>query len=522
MLKRSLWIAALSVLALHGQQPTFVVSIPDAGAAGDGLVDDASAIQKAIDDSPESSTIDFGEGKTYRIGRTVRLQPNRIYRGASAIVMSTTAVPGSPMLVLSYGQSQSVILDGLTLDARQVGGILQLAVGGGVDIPATGIVVRNCSMLNNGGGGQVSESAIYTPVGLQSSIISNNRFVNCSTCIHIANPAQVSIANNDFDTTRGGNAISVVTYNYGPVYGDGLEITGNRARNLKRMGVELLGGQPNTRMNSPLIADNVFTDWQADLADDPYGISVAVGISARILRNTLSGRQGGYGIEVGARGSLVSENIVTGFFYGIVIQGQSDVVLKSNTISDQIESGILFSNAGPNPRAQISGNRISNPRKFGIGMSPNDYGGADIQGNTIEREGGRYGTDSASETFIGIKMDSGPASPVTVSGNRIVQTAAVPPQRFDFIGIGFFGGYPGSTFQENTVESKSSAPLGTGLLFWFSPYAEGSSVTQNKFVNLTRVTNGFTSPRVHAVGNQASRVPQNDPNIVKPPVRKSQ
>ena len=148
MLKRSLWIAALSVLALHGQQPTFVVSIPDAGAAGDGLVDDASAIQKAIDDSPESSTIDFGEGKTYRIGRTVRLQPNRIYRGASAIVMSTTAVPGSPMLVLSYGQSQSVILDGLTLDARQVGGILQLAVGGGVDIPATGITSRTAQNVD--------------------------------------------------------------------------------------------------------------------------------------------------------------------------------------------------------------------------------------------------------------------------------------------------------------------------------------------------------------------------------------
>ena len=521
MLNRSLWIAAMTVLALSGQTSSYVVSIPDTGAAGDGRVDDASAIQKAIDDSPQDSTIDFGEGRTYLIGRTLRLQSNRVYRGASTILMAGSAVPGSPMLLLSYGQSQSVTLDGLTFDARQIGGILQLAVGGGVDTPASGIVIRNCALLNSGGGGQVSESAIYTPVGLQSSTIADNKFVNCGTCIHISNPNQVSITGNDFDTTRGGNAISVVTYNFPAPYGNGLEITGNHGRNLKRRGIEIFGGNPNTRMNSPLIADNTFTDWQEALANDPYGISVAVGVTAKILRNTLSGRQGGYGIELGARGSVVSDNVISGFYYGIVIQGQPDVVVKSNTISDQIESGILFSNAGPNPRAQVSGNRIVNPHKFGIGMSPNDYGGAVIDSNTIEREGGRYGDDNTAQTFIGIKMDAGAASPVTVSGNRIVQTATAPPARFDFIGIGFFGGYPGSTFQDNTVESKSTSPLGTGLLFWFSPFAEGSSVSENKFVNLTRVTNGFTSPRVHAVGNRATRVPQNDPNIIKPPVRKS-
>lgn len=522
MMTRTLLLTAAGLLVLQGQQPAFVVRIPDMGAFGDGRIDDAAAIQKAIDDSPDSSIIDFSEGRTYLIGRTLRLQSNRVYRGASTIVMALSAAPGSAMLQMSYGKSRSVTLDGLTLDAREVGGILQLAVGGGTDSPASRIIIRRCALLNSGGsGGEVSESAIYTPVGLHSSVISDNRFVNCRTCIHIVNPYHVRITNNEFDTTRGGNAISVVTYNFSAAYGEGLEIRGNHGRNIKRMAIELVGAQPDTRMNNPLVADNTFSDWQEMPANDAYGISVAVGANARILRNTLSGRQGGYGIEVGSHGSLVSGNIVSGFFHGIVIQGQSDVIITSNTISDQVDSGIIFSNAGPNQRAQVSDNRIVNARKFGIGMSPNNYGGSVIEGNTIEREAGRFAEDAVPQTFIGIKLDSGPASPVKVSGNRIAQTATNPPPRFDFIGIGFFGGFPGSEFGDNTVESKSNSPLGTGLFFWFSPYAEGSTISENKFINLIRVTNGFTSPRVHAMDNRAIRVPQSDPNIIGPPVRKS-
>ena len=107
----------------------------------------------------------------------------------------------------------------------------------------------------------------------------------------------------------------------------GLRSRGNHGRNIRRMAIELVGAQPDTRMNNPLVADNTFSDWQEMPANDAYGISVAVGANARILRNTLSGRQDGYGIEVGSHGSLVSGNIVSGFFHGIVIQGQSDVVI---------------------------------------------------------------------------------------------------------------------------------------------------------------------------------------------------
>jgi hypothetical protein len=518
MLMRCLFFAAVG-LALHAQQGPSVVSIPDMGTAGDGVVDDSFAIQKAIDDSPDSSILDFGSGKTYLIGRTLRLRPNRIYRGASAIVMSTGAVAGSPMLQLLYGQSQSVTLDGLTFDAREMGGILQISVGGSTEIGANGVSIRNCSLLHAGAHGQNPEAAIYTPAGVHASDITGNRFVGCITCIYLVNPDHVSIANNFFDGTRGGNAISIVTYRFSEPYGDGLEITGNSGRNLRRMAIELVGAESNTSLHDPLIADNTFSDWNQYLSNDSFGISVAVGSGARILRNTLSGHQQGYGIEVGASGSFVSENSIAGFYYGIVIQGQADVTLQLNSIYDSVEAGITFSNAGANLRAQVIQNKIVNAQKFGIGMAPNNYGGSVIQNNIIERAGGQF-SDDAGQTFIGIKMDSGPASPVSVSGNQIVQTAVNPPSQFDFVGMAFFGGYPGSSYRNNTVESNSGSPLGTGMYFWFTPYSEGSRVSENRFINLLKVSNGFGSSRVHS--NSVTHVSPTGPSFIEPPVRKGQ
>ncbi len=495
--------------------PDYVAVVSHAGAIGDGRADDTGAIQKAIDDSPEGSVLDFGEDRTYLIRGTLRLLPNRIYRGGSKLVMADDAIPGTPMLRLPYGENRSVTLEGLTFDARQIGGILQIAVGGGTAAPGTGIVVRNCTLRNSGRGGQISESGIYTPVGLDSSVITGNRFFNCMTCIHIVNPNRVAVTDNEFDTTRGGNAISVVAYNFAFPYGQGLEIARNRGRNLKRMAVEIVGGVPGTRMNDALIADNTFTDWQPVLDRDAYGISVATGTKPRILRNTLSGRDAGYGIEVGAPGSVVSGNSVRGFAYGIAIQGQNDVAVSGNQIAEPLDAGILFSNAGANLRAQVTGNTIVNARRFGIGMNPNNYGGSVIEHNTIEREGGHFPEDAA-ETFMGIKMDAGPSSPVTVSGNRIVQTASTPPPKFTFVGVGFFGGFPGSAYNGNVIESKSAAPMGTGFLFWFKPHANGSSVSDNQLINLARITNGFTSPRVNARNNRAIGVLQSDPHIVSP------
>ena len=498
MLKRSVLISLITLLPLLGQETgelaPYIVRIWESGAIGDGRTDDLRAIQKAIDDSPVRSIIDFGSDRIYQVSGTLRLLPNRTYRGSSTLAMAEFAAIGTPLLRLDGSDSHDVVLDGLALDARHIGGILHLAVGSTAAVPARNIVIRNTTFLRSGRLGQVSDSSIFTPVGLQSSLITANRFVDCSTCIHLANPNEVAISNNEFNGS-GGNAISIVTYNSSFDYGRGIEITGNRGRNLRRMAIELVGGEAHTRMEAPLIADNVFTDWSDRLAPDAFGISVAVGTNAKILRNTLSGLHVGYGIEVGSSGAHVEGNDIKGFYYGIILQGQPDLLVTNNVLSDQISAGIMFSNSGSNPRAAVTWNRIYNPREFGIGMVPNDYSDALIADNTIEREGGQFSGDVSGHSFVGIKLDTGAAGPVALVNNHIIQTGMAPPDKLSFVGVGFYAGLSKTAYRNNIVESLSHRPYGMGFLFFFGQNADEANVSENQFINLNRVSNGLT-PRV--------------------------
>ena len=492
------WSALLCVAALFpsfGQElEPYIVRVWESGAIGDGRTDDLRAIQKAIDDSPIQSIIDFGADRTYQVSGTVQLLPFRTYRGKSTLAMADFAAPGTPLLRMNGSDSHDITLDGLTFDARHIGGILHLAVGTAAAVPAKNIVIRNSTFARSGRQGQVSDSSIYTPVGLQSSVVIGNRFVDCSTCIHLSNPNEVSISNNEFDGA-GGNAISMVIYNSRFDHGRGIEITGNRGKNLRRMAIELLGGEPGARIEAPLIADNTFSDWSDRLAPDTFGISVAGGTNAKILRNTLSGLHVGYGIEAGSSGGVVEGNEIRGFYYGIILQGQPDLLVTNNVLLDQVSAGIMFSNSGSNPRAAVTWNRIYNPGEFGIGMLPNDYSDALIADNTIQREGGRFDRDVNGHSFFGIKLDSGTAGPVTLVNNHIIQTGSTPPDKLSFVGVGFFAGLAKTAYRGNTVESLSQRQYGMGFLFFYGQNADESNVGENQFINLNRVSNGLT-PRV--------------------------
>jgi len=496
-----------------------VVSVLEGGAAGDGIADDSVAIQQTINNSPENSAIEFGDGRTFLISRTILLKPNRRYMGTSTLRMSAGTARLGPMFLLRYGHSDNVTVEGLTFDATGGDGILRVGVEGGTDSPVKNLVVKNCTFANTKWAGHPGESAIYAPAGLRDAAITGNQFRNCSACVWITNPSSVSITNNDFDTVYG-NAISVVAYNYPFASGDGLDISYNTGRNLDRMAIEVFGSGPGTRMEAPTITNNAFVDWRKSGTKDPYGISVVVGRAAHISNNILSGGVADYGIEVGIPEAIVEGNTVEGFPYGIVIQGQRQVTVRNNTLKGQTEAAIFLSNAGPNQNAKILDNTIIDPRKFGIGADPNDYGGSTIAGNRITRAAGVFTEDGRTYPFIGIKIDAGLSSPVVVKDNSIRQTAAKLPLNFSFWGVAVFGACSGCTFDSNTIESSSDAPAGIGIVLWYGPFIDSATIIGNRFVNLASLTNGFTSGRTVAAGNTVYRVTNPDPNLVgRPPQR---
>jgi len=77
-----------------------------------------------------------------------------------------------------------------------------------------------------------------------------------------------------------------------------------------------------------------------------------------------------------------------------------------------------------------------------------------------------------------IKVDSGLTGPITVRNNLITQTAPNPPAGFWLAGIGVFGGYSGSQYTRNTVQSNSAKPFGWAFLLWNNKYLDASSLTK--------------------------------------------
>lgn len=129
---------ALTAVAAGEALPTGVVDVRAYGATGDGVTDDTTAIQAAIDDTPDGGVVWLGSG-TFLISSTLVLRPRRAYVGAGGRSMLTTilAAPGlagKPMLaaegwVNNAGSADNpIIVKGLHLDGAGVTGCHGLVV----------------------------------------------------------------------------------------------------------------------------------------------------------------------------------------------------------------------------------------------------------------------------------------------------------------------------------------------------------------------------------------------------------
>jgi len=492
-------LVVLLAVGLSAAQ-SFALSSPSPipGAAGNGLADDTSAIQSAINQLTPGATLNFGGTTfTYLISSTLVLAPGVNYTGTATILMKASATPGTPMMVLNYGRTDNTTITGITLNASGVGGGVLISVNGLWYTPARNVTIANVIFRNTrahptGAG----DDAIYDPVGLQNSVIAGNSFFNCGGGINVADAANLYITNNRFDTITQDDAIFLVFPANPFSYGNGITISGNTGRNLSRMAIELWSPVPSPTVVAPVISNNVFSGWSSNTnADTGFGISVMAGIGALVQNNSLSGLPIGLGIELGVPNSTVQYNNVSGFGLGLAMYNTHDSQIQNNTFYGQSTAAICFSSGptGSHNNIMVSGNTISEPQRMGIWINAPDWNGTSIIGNFITRTGGLYPADNYS-SFLAINPWPNPA--VSVTNNYVAQIASNPPAGFSFTGIsinGSSGSNYGSHYDNNQIKSNSYFPAGVGIAVNEPGAASGATFTQNLMENLVYASNGGSS-----------------------------
>src|SRR5947209_1069336 len=115
----NLYFSLIPGLAILSAAPGQVsVNVADyAGRAGTDI-DDAKAIQAAIDAAPAGSSVVFPP-RDYQLLRPLLLRSNRIYQGKSGAVLH--APKGQFAAITEYDASSGIAIDGLTFDGGGVG-----------------------------------------------------------------------------------------------------------------------------------------------------------------------------------------------------------------------------------------------------------------------------------------------------------------------------------------------------------------------------------------------------------------
>jgi hypothetical protein len=335
----------------------FGASVADFGAAGDGLSDDTSAIQSAINALQVHESLYFPSG-VYRLTRTLRLLPDRNYLGGDGAVLEG---PGNMFLAATIpNQARDIVIYNLVFDR---GGLL--VDGGGM--PASGMNITSCTFQNivSSSPNWTVHNGITIVSGLRDSLIARNRFQNileqglADSKDRTANGIvgwrieRSTICDNTFDTVN--QAISLQFDGPGPY--DEVFVLRNQGRRVHRMGIEMQGA--NT--NGLTVEENEFRDFLNPFWNT-FGLSIAVdgGYGAVIRNNTLDGTPApargryGYGIEVGGKSSLVEGNTISGFFVmGIAIGNAPNVVVRGNRLSGSPGAQTIGFEGQPPPGAVI-------------------------------------------------------------------------------------------------------------------------------------------------------------------------
>jgi hypothetical protein len=328
------YAARVSLLLAVASGITQAASVTSYGAMGDGVSDDTAALQKATN-ATTSGTLTFPAG-TYKISRALILRSNVTYQGQGRAVI--TGTNGGSIMTLPWDGS-NITIGGLTFDGGGMG------TQGGIDvsIKISGNVFRNLTTRSHN---WTLRNAICSLGSFQYSSIDHNTFQNIlpngstrpdgtsntidemNVGVYLYGIDNTTIDHNTFDHVSEGIKLCFSQ----PYPARNAYIGYNVMTNIHRMGIEMQG--PVGCANSPAFSGdntrgmtieyNNMTAWD-DFYWNSTGISEADflpnGANGVIIRNNLinggvASYKGpyGYGIESGALGLQIYENVIVGSY----------------------------------------------------------------------------------------------------------------------------------------------------------------------------------------------------------------
>jgi parallel beta-helix repeat protein len=369
---------------------TQVFNVKAWGAKGDGITDDAIAIQNTVLAATSGGTVYFPPG-TYKISAPLTILGKTnialIGPGNRAAKIQKTGTPGG-----------------------NAGDIIQI---GSASSPSTDITISGLSLEGNSTTDTVTDSGISIALNGSNgarTTIRDNYITGTNVGVWIANPAAVGciIVNNRLDTILGkaGNSTGYgITGAPQRAY-----IAGNVMTNIFQNGVYISGATGNGGQYNRVIG-NYISGTQTVAGINLATLSSAVLVTGNVVSaNILQGNYYGILLNQNAVGNTVDGNTISGSTSdGIFLNGSISAdtrpdknIISNNCILSSGGYGIHILNANYN---LIRGNLILNSVQSGIQPSAQSGQfavGNQIVGNTI-KDGTSYGINipsSADSTLI--------------------------------------------------------------------------------------------------------------------------
>lgn len=315
-----------------------IVSVKDFGAIGDGVTNDLSSIQTAIESLSAGDALFFPAG-VYLVNNVVKfsgLSNNKTelsFYGDGATIKLQSSVSNSNVAEIINGSGYSV--EGLIFEGNK----------GTVTPPGTDTSYRYFNGLYVGADAGYSVSNI----SITKCTFTNNAY--CGTMVG-SGPVQIANIGPGVD----GVTISNCIYTLNEVGGAG-------------------GAQRNVSYTG-----NVFSD------NDIYGLLVDIdSVSVSVVGNTINhlstlGATNACLFAYNADAVNFTGNSCSGGKSGILIStGSTNAVVSGNTVSDPTGSGIIITNS---VGASVSGNAVNSAGQYGI-VCNTAANCASISGNSI-------------------------------------------------------------------------------------------------------------------------------------------